>query len=285
MSFGPNPWQQGNWDARAAGNFIGGGAGCGLIVFTALSGVQGTALALLMLAGVALVGIGLFCVLLELGRPMRALRVFANPRSSWMSREALASLALFPCALAAAAGVPMAPAVAALAALVFAYCQARILLGAKGIVAWREPLLLPLLLASALAEGGALFWLAQAWSVPESVTAWNALWLLFAVMVLARALLWRAWRARLAGRVAARALIAIDGAGRWLLLVGSVLPLVLALLATGAMAGGTGAALLAGGAALAVFGTGAWFKLTLITRAGFNQGFALVHLPVRGVRL
>ena len=29
---------------------------------------------------------------------------------------------------------------------------------------------------------------------------------------------------------------------------------------------------------------GVYTKLTLITRAGFNQGFALAHLPVRGVR-
>jgi phenylacetyl-CoA:acceptor oxidoreductase subunit 2 len=28
---------------------------------------------------------------------------------------------------------------------------------------------------------------------------------------------------------------------------------------------------------------GAWFKYSLITRAAFNQGFALKHLPVRGV--
>jgi len=29
---------------------------------------------------------------------------------------------------------------------------------------------------------------------------------------------------------------------------------------------------------------GATFKFMLITRAGFNQGFALTHLPVRGAR-
>jgi phenylacetyl-CoA:acceptor oxidoreductase subunit 2 len=39
--------------------------------------------------------------------------------------------------------------------------------------------------------------------------------------------------------------------------------------------------LLAGGLALA---GGAWFKFALVTRGAFNQGFALPHLPVRGVR-
>jgi hypothetical protein len=29
---------------------------------------------------------------------------------------------------------------------------------------------------------------------------------------------------------------------------------------------------------------GAWAKAALILRAGFNQGFALPHLPVRGAR-
>jgi phenylacetyl-CoA:acceptor oxidoreductase 26-kDa subunit len=39
--------------------------------------------------------------------------------------------------------------------------------------------------------------------------------------------------------------------------------------------------LLAGLAALA---TGWQFKVALITRAAYNQGFALPHLPVRGTR-
>ena len=38
---------------------------------------------------------------------------------------------------------------------------------------------------------------------------------------------------------------------------------------------------LAGGLAAA---GGALFKFMLVTRAGFNQGFALPHLPVRGTR-
>ena len=36
-------------------------------------------------------------------------------------------------------------------------------------------------------------------------------------------------------------------------------------------------------AGFAAAAPGAWFKFILVTRAGFNQGFALVHLPVRGV--
>ena len=35
---------------------------------------------------------------------------------------------------------------------------------------------------------------------------------------------------------------------------------------------------------LVACGSGAWFKLRLITRAAYNPGFALTQLPVRGVR-
>ncbi len=58
----------------------------------------------LILAGLALVGLGLFCVSLELGRPLRALNVIRNPRTSWMAREAWVAGALFPAGLAAAFG-------------------------------------------------------------------------------------------------------------------------------------------------------------------------------------
>jgi phenylacetyl-CoA:acceptor oxidoreductase subunit 2 len=37
-------------------------------------------------------------------------------------------------------------------------------------------------------------------------------------------------------------------------------------------------------AAVAVLATGWRFKLALVTRAAFNQGFSLPHLPVRGTR-
>lgn len=282
--FGPNPWQQTSWDGRAAGNFIGGGAGSGLIVFSALSGVQGMALTLMMLAGLALVGGGLLSVWFEIGRPLRALNVIFNPRTSWMSRESLVAFALFPAGLAAAVGLPGAAALAALLACLFVYCQARLVLAAKGIPAWREPVLLPLLLITAGAEGGGLFLLARALPLPQTQPGVQWLWALFMALVLARALLWRVWRTRLAGVAAPRALAAIDRAGALLLMLGSLLPLALALvvLVVNGPSGVAATALLLGAAGLAAALGGAWFKFTLITRAAFNQGFALKHLPVRG---
>jgi phenylacetyl-CoA:acceptor oxidoreductase 26-kDa subunit len=281
MSFGPNPWQQTSWDWRAAGNFIGGGAGTGLIIFTALSGVQGTVAAMLLLAGLALVGLGLTCVWAELGRPLRALHVFFNPRTSWMTRESIAATVLFPVGVAAAAGavygVQGVAWVPAVVALVFIYCQSRMLRAAKGIVVWREPRVVALLLATSLAEGAGLFWLAQPWHVEGGT--WLAL--LFGALLLVRAGVWFGYRQRLTGKAAPRALMALDRASSVLLIGGTVVPLALLVAAFGALIAPAALTALAGLlAALA----GGYFKFVLITRAGYNQGFALRELPVRGAR-
>jgi phenylacetyl-CoA:acceptor oxidoreductase 26-kDa subunit len=279
-NYGPEPWHQTNWDARAAGNFIGGGAGSGLIVFSAVSDAGGTALAALILGGLALIGLGLFCVLLELGRPLRALRVFRNPFTSWMGREAWTTTLLFPAGLAAAWGVPGLAWVAAVLALVFLYCQARLLQGAKGIPVWREPLLVPLLVTTGLAEGGGLFFASAPWHRT------GTLWLLavFSALVLVRAVVWLAYRRRLTRMAARGAAIALDRAGRVLELAGTLVPLALIATIIAGVVTGPGTHWVAAIAGLAAALAGAYTKLTLVTRAGFNQGFALAHLPVRGAR-
>jgi phenylacetyl-CoA:acceptor oxidoreductase subunit 2 len=279
MSFGPNPWQQAHWDWRAAGNFMCGGAGAGLFVFTVLSGLQGIVATLVLMAGLGLVGLGLLCVWLEIGRPLRALNVFINPRTSWMSREALVSLLLFPLGLGIVLGYRSLAPLAAVAALGFIYCQARIVQAARGIPAWREPLTVPLLIVTGLAEGAGLFWLATAWQASGGAM----LAALFGALVLARWLLWRAWRGRIAASAAPAALASIDRNGRSLQWLGGAASLALiALPASGLVTGAWAASLLAA-AGLLVAATGLFFKFTLITRASFNQGFALTRLPVRGV--
>jgi phenylacetyl-CoA:acceptor oxidoreductase subunit 2 len=280
MSFGPAPWQQTNWDWRAAGNFICGGAGAGLIVFAALSGAVGPAFTGLVLAGLALVGFGLFCVWLEIGRPLRALHVFFNPRTSWMTREAFTATLLFPVGLAAAAAVPGCAWVAAVLALAFVYCQGRMLQGAKGIPAWREPLISPLIVMTGLAEGAGLFFL----TAPLHATDTKVLLAIFGALALVRMLVWFAYRRRLAAAAVPGAMAALDRAGRMLQVAGTLVPLALI---AAIMAGATSAAqtpLLAAIAGLAAAAAGAYTKYTIVTRAGFNQGFALTHLPVRGAR-
>jgi phenylacetyl-CoA:acceptor oxidoreductase 26-kDa subunit len=278
MTYGPNPWQQAHWDWRAAANFMGGGAGAGLLVFTMISGMQGLVAAVLVAAGLGLVGLGLLCVWLEIGRPWRAINVFINWRRSWMSRESLVAVVVFASGVGLLAGVAASAAPLALGALVFVYCQARIVQAAKGIPTWREPLTVPLLLATALAEGAGLFWLATAWQLHAAAP----LTISFGVLVLLRWLLWRAWRRRIAN-ASPQALAAIDRAGAGLQWLGGAVPLVcIALAASGVVAGAWAAALLAL-AGVAVAATGALFKFTLVTRGAFNQGFVLARLPVRGV--
>src|SRR5688572_30220669 len=139
--FGPQPWVQRHWDLRAAANFMLGGTGAGLLVASAIAGPSPR---LEIAAGLFLVGIGLGSVWLEIGRKLRALHVFFNPKTSWMTRESFAALVVF--ALGACALVRPEPwllSALALAAVSFIYCQARILRASKGIPAWRAPQVVP----------------------------------------------------------------------------------------------------------------------------------------------
>ncbi|MFO1398736.1 MAG: hypothetical protein U1F48_16905 [Burkholderiales bacterium] len=263
MTVGPAPARQASWDWRAAGNFIGGGAGGGLVVAAVLSGVPGTALPVLVAIGATLVALGLTCVWLEIGRPLRALHVFFNPRTSWMSREAIAATLLLIAAAGVVAGMRVLVPFAALCALAFVGCQACMLRASRGIATWREPRVVPLIVLTALAEGTGLL-------VATGLVGggWHAT---LAVLVVARFAVWHLYRRAVAPVAAKDALVALDGAGRVLLLAGTLLPLALV-------------AWVPAVAGLAATLAGSYLKFVLVTRAGFNQGFTLVHVPVRGVR-
>jgi phenylacetyl-CoA:acceptor oxidoreductase subunit 2 len=262
-AFGPRPWQQAHWDWRAATNFILGGTGSGLIVASVLA-LTSRHLALLL--GLVLVATGLGAVWLEIGRKLRAAHVLFNPFTSWMTRESYAAVLLFALGGAAFLGGPAwLHYAAALAAALFAFCQGRILRASKGIPAWRLPQVVPLVGATALAEGaGLLAFFDQGPAVLG----------LLAAAVILRAIAWSGYQAALAPP-AVRALL--HGPGRALMQAGTIAPLALAIVALYQPE----AALLAGLAALL---TGWWFKFVLVTRAALNQGFSLPRLPVRGTR-
>jgi phenylacetyl-CoA:acceptor oxidoreductase subunit 2 len=145
------------WDIRAAGNFSFGGTGSGLILASALGLLVGVPSMLAVTVGLALIGLGLFCVWLEIGRPWRAINVFLNPRTSWMTREAM----LVPPLMAAGAAAVIFDIrfvfLAALFAAGFLYCQARMLYASRGIPAWCQKEVVPLILATGVAEGAGLF--------------------------------------------------------------------------------------------------------------------------------
>ena len=278
MNYGPKPWHQSNWDFRAALNFIFGGAGAGLLVIVAFSGLAGDALRAEIVLGMGLIGIGLISVWFEIGRPLRAINVGFNPFTSWMTRESFAAGAVFALGLSAAwLGSQALAQAAALAALVFAYCQGRMLQGAKGIPAWRVPALAWLIFTTALAEGAGLFVvLATLFDTPaKGVLGY------FSLALVARGLAWSIYRGSVAKSAARPALVALDRAGKILIQFGTIAPLALLLLGLFAADIARIALLLAGVGALAA---GWQFKFVLITRAAYNQGFALPHLPVRGTR-
>ena len=273
-----SPRQQRNWDWRAAANFIAGGAGGGLLLFNAMVSVNPDVIRVATLLSLMLIGGGLTCVWFEIGRPWRALNVYRHFGTSWMTREAFVALVLFPVGgLALLTLQPQLVMLSGILGLAFLYSQARILAANKGIPAWRHPRSIALMIATGLAEGGGFLACVVAFgAMPIGPVA-----LIFLIVLIAvRAYFWKAY---LAGLVADGA---PDGAVRVLsgfasrfVLMSHVVPALLVVLA---LAGLPGRAVLVFAAGLMVVAGGWMLKYTLVRRAAFTQGLALLRLPVRG---
>lgn len=267
---------QTSWDWRAAANFVFGGAGTVLFAATVIAGFAAPVLWPVILMALLLVASGLFCVWLEIGRPWRFLNVYLNPTTSWMTREAMAAVPFFGFgAMYLFWPVQALGVIAAAAGMFFLFCQARILRASKGIPAWRQPGIVPLIFTTGLTEGVGLFAvfavLARLGQPILSATAGALI-----VLILLRALFWRRYRAGL-GAVGApvAAFRALDGGYLNLSILpqtGVLLLAILGLLTPPAL-------VLAGILALI---TGWGFKFSLITKASYNQGFAINRVPARG---
>ncbi len=275
------PWHQPNWDARAAGNFIFGGAGTGLIVFSALAHPFGAAYRLPAFIGLALVAAGLACVWAEIGRPLRALNVYLHPQTSWMTREAMVAPFLFASGAAAIWTGSQAFAWAAAAlALVYLTCQAQMIRASRGIPAWRHRLVLPLVMLTGLTEGASVAVLVAAATSDPAWLKWLEAFLL--ALVIARGFAWYAYRSGLQREGApVKALAALARLEVTFAILGNWGPVALLIVALAETSGAT-AFWLGVASALAALASGWLFKFTLITRAAYNQGFALPRLPVRG---
>ncbi|MBK6631610.1 MAG: dimethyl sulfoxide reductase anchor subunit [Betaproteobacteria bacterium] len=124
-----------------------------LLFFATLAAGSADAYRIMALVALAFVGGGLTCVWLEIGRPLRAINVFFHPQTSWMTREGIVAVPLFLCALAGVwFGGGVFVGMAALLGVVFLYCQGRILQASRHS-AWREPKIVPLILATGFVEG------------------------------------------------------------------------------------------------------------------------------------
>ncbi|MDP2824222.1 MAG: DmsC/YnfH family molybdoenzyme membrane anchor subunit [Sulfuritalea sp.] len=273
-----SPRQQRNWDWRAAANFIAGGAGGGLLLFVAILGPEPDVARMAILLGLMLIAGGLTCVWFEIGRPWRALNVYRHFATSWMTREAVVALVLFAAGgLAFLTVRPVFVTLAGILGLAFLYSQARILAANKGIPAWRHPRSVSLMMATGLAEGAGF--LACVLSVSSvAIGVWSLAGLIALIAI--RAFVWKMYLGGLiADGAPDGALKVLRGIDLRFVVVGHVLPL----LAVGAvLAGMPGRAGLLFAAGIMVVAGGWFLKFTLVLRAAFTQGLALLHLPVRG---
>jgi phenylacetyl-CoA:acceptor oxidoreductase 26-kDa subunit len=276
---------QRHWDLRAAGNFIGGGAGTGLVLSCTVLATEGLDFRLPLAMGLALVGLGLFCVWMEIGRPWRALNVFFHPQTSWMTREGILAAPL----MAAGAGAwwwnsPPLLGLAAVFALGFLFCQARILHAAKGIPAWKQKEAVALIMVTGLAEGAGLAALMggahaslMGGAHASLMGAGSAPLLAWALAAgLAREAAWRRYQRGLAASGLAEGALAVFASPR---AQAARAARSVALALWGLALAGLPVAAFAGGLAAA---SGWAFKVLLLTRAAFTRGARVTHAPARG---
>lgn len=274
------------WDWRAAMNWIFGGVSSGFMLMAwigALAGlVHADMVPALHAAGAGAMALGLFFVFLKIGRKFRFWRAISRPQTSWMTRELYVVLALFPCIFANLlwpSGVLSA--LSALLALAFLVCQAKILHRARGIPAWRVPLMPWMIVATGVAEGLGAVMLMLVWFRGLGAGLSSPLLPVTGLALVAlNAALWLVYRrhAREDG-IVPLARTALAEASLTVHLVGHGLP---ALMFVIALVNPAFAWTYLGVAGVMVIAGGAFWKFTVIVRAGFMQGFVLPKVPQRG---
>lgn len=279
MSLGPI--LQTKWDIRAVGNWVGGGTGTGVIIAATVLTLSGIDSYNFSLIGIVFVAAGLFSVALEIGRPFRSLNVFRHPQTSWMSREAWVALLVLP--LGAAAfwyRSEILLLLAALAAGLYLYCQARILKASRGVPAWRVPQIIPLIISTGLIEGAGVVLLARhIFSPLSSHAALPAFLVMILILLGARALAWRGYYSALKDNAPEGTVAALQRVNLPFFLLGDLLPILLIL--TALMSGWLFTILVVNALTLMVI-AGWLIKFIIVTRAGFFQGYAMIHTPARG---
>ena len=277
---GVEPWHQPHWDWKAAPNFLCGGAGAGLFAFAAIASLGSAPAWPVGLFALALIGTGLALLMFKIGRPLRFIYVLLQPRRSWMTREAWVAAAFFPIALAALwFDNSLLTMITAALGFAFLFCQAMILRAAKGVPIWRAHNIVPLIISTGTAEGGGLFLCAVA-VLPQLGPSLFPAAAFVAMLAAARAWEWHCYFVHLRKNGApARSIIILGACRGWFMALGFIAPVTL--IALGFVLTG-GADVLFAVAGIMVFAAGWALKFIMITRAAYNQGFALNHTPVRG---
>lgn len=298
---GAKPYRQTYWDWRAAGNFMFGGTGSGLLILTPAILSNGGPVRLFVLIGLALICLGLSLVWLEIGKRLRAMNVFRQPKMSWMTRESYAAtLTLIFGGLTIWLGGYGFAALTAISAAGFLYCQGRILKASKGIPAWREPMILPLIIITGLTEGLCVLLLGilailpilAMVQLPDFVGLFfvpSALLGAFAVSIslaligfcALRFYYWHRYRQKFNASAPSEAVKVYDGFAPHFLVTGTIAPVILIILSALIPSLNTPFLIVA---ALLGLMAGWAFKFTAITRACFTQGFSIPKRPARGPR-
>ncbi len=276
------------WDFKAAMNFGLGGLASGFALVAWLAhlwlGFSDRALAGLFAVAGAIMAVGLFFVFLKIHKKARFMKVLLRPGTSWMTRETYCVAVIFPMiALDLLWPNPAFHAIIGLGALGFLVCQAQMLHCARGIPAWRAPLIPWMLVATGLLEGlGALGISAVAWADAGTASAVRTLAFAGIALTLVNAGLWLAYRltARREG-IPPLARGEIEGVTPTLMVMGHGCPLLLFGLSVWLGQGGGALVPIALGSVFAIAG-GLMWKFRVIVEASYFQGFALPKAPTRG---
>lgn len=200
------------------------GAGYGALavlgMMLALGSAQPAATMAALATGLALATLGLVASTFHLGRPERAWRAFSQWRTSWLSREGVAAIAVY------VTGVPLAAlawwwpdhaltrvlaAATSLLALGTILCTSMIYASLKTVPQWRHPAVPAVYLLSGLATGSVLL---HAVFVLTGATATLLQWLAPAALACAWVAKERHWRVN-AARVPALTAAAATGLGKF----------------------------------------------------------------------
>ncbi|MCP4272579.1 MAG: phenylacetyl-CoA:acceptor oxidoreductase [Gammaproteobacteria bacterium] len=273
---GPWPRLQKFWDIRAACNFIGGGTGSGLLFIAAVLVFLDKFNPLIIITGFSLISFGFLMVFWEIGKPWRSINMFFHPQTSWMTREGIMVIPLLLSAgfLVLNSSELMMSIIAGfmgLFALIFLYCQVRILHAARGIPSWCHPALKPFIFSTGLAEATGI-----AVCLP-GLSNEKGLWGVLLILLLSRLIFWNSYTKSLNNEGAPEASCNVLDSIHLKVLLSHIAAIALIL-----AAGFTNTSILTIIAGFIATTTGWYIKVVIVTRAAQTRGFAIPRTPIRG---
>ncbi|NNG00350.1 MAG: dimethyl sulfoxide reductase anchor subunit [Desulfobacteraceae bacterium] len=169
------PQKKSIWKLPAVVNMAAGPAAAGYFLFSAafvslFEPLDAAMIKRLFSIAPMVMLIGLWSIMLELGKPRNMRHTLSNLKSSWMSREVLAAalfLGLCPAVIFSVAPSGWLLCAAAISALAFILSQGMLMQRCLAVTTWNRPLVVLFFFSSAMASGFALFQLVLHLSGPR----------------------------------------------------------------------------------------------------------------------